>query len=206
MAAGPSEKSWVPPNLQTFPRGGSFVCYNIRKIKNSTMKILPTKFARYSVSDTGIVFRDGRELKSHPRGVITENGTRYQAVNISIYDDNGKFAKQIKYYVHRLVAEAFIENPNNLSDVDHIDRNKENNYVDNLRWCSRIDNMAWNAKRFKITDTRTGKVYVGNNNISWIKENWEWISKRTKMDIVSYTKYLNYRKKACGLVIEKYDL
>tara|TARA_Y100000385_G_scaffold145585_1_gene151207 strand:- start:603 stop:734 length:132 start_codon:yes stop_codon:yes gene_type:complete len=36
------------------------------------MKISPTKFARYSVSDTGIVFRDGKELKSHPRGVITK--------------------------------------------------------------------------------------------------------------------------------------
>jgi hypothetical protein len=49
------------------------------------MKILPTKFARYSVSDTGIVFRNDKELKSHPRGVITKNGTRYHAVNISIY-------------------------------------------------------------------------------------------------------------------------
>jgi hypothetical protein len=64
--------------------------------------------------------------------------------------------------------------------------------------------MAFHAKRFKITDTKTGKIYKGDNNITWIKENWEWISKRTKMNIVSYTKYLNYKKKACGLVIEKY--
>jgi hypothetical protein len=168
------------------------------------MNILPTKFERYSVSDTGIVFRDGKVLQSHSRGCITANGTRYQSVSISIYDENGKFVKQINYYVHRLVAEAFIENLNNLSDVDHIDRNKENNHVDNLKWCSRIDNMAWNAKRFKITDTKTGKIYKGDNNITWIKENWEWISKRTKMNMVSYTKYLNYKKKACGLVIEKY--
>ena len=168
------------------------------------MKILPTKFVRYSVSDTGIVFKDGKVLKSHPRGCIAGNGSRYQAVNITIYDDNGKFVKQIKYYVHRLVAETFIENLDNLSDVDHIDRNKENNSVDNLRWCSRIENMAWNAKRFKITDTRTGRVYEGDNNIAWIKENWEWISMRTKMDIVNYTKTLNYRKKASGLIIEKF--
>ena len=168
------------------------------------MKILPTRFPRYSVSDTGQVFRDGKPLNSHSRGGSTI-GKRYQAVSISIYDDSGKFAKQIKYYVHRLVAETFIENPENLSEVDHIDRNKENNCVDNLRWCSRINNMAWNAKRFKITDVKTGRVYEGDNNITWIKENWEWISKRTKMNIVSYTKYLNYRKKACGLVIEKYD-
>lgn len=168
------------------------------------MKILPTKFARYSVSDTGIVFKDGKILQSHSRGCVAGNGTRYQAVNISIYDNNGKFVKQIKYYVHRLVAETFIENPYNLSDVDHKDRNKENNHVDNLAWSSRLDNMSWNAKRFKITDIKTGKTYEGDNNITWIKENWEWISKRTKMDIVSYTKYLNYKRKACGLVIEKF--
>ena len=169
------------------------------------MKILPTRFNKYEVSDTGIVFRDGKPLKSNNRGTITKNPTRYQAVNISIYDDNGKFVKQKTKYVHRLVAETFIENPNNLPDVDHKDRNKENNHVSNLRWCTRIDNMAWNAKPFKITDTRTGKIYKGDNNITWIKENWEWISKRTKMTLKKFTKYLNYRKKACGLVIEKYE-
>ena len=169
------------------------------------MKILPIRFPKYSVSDTGIVFRGGRILKSHPRGSIVKNGKRYQSVNISIYDDNGKFMKQIKYYVHRLVAETFIENPNNLSDVDHIDRNKENNRVDNLRWCSRIENMAWNAKPFKIIDIKTGNIYEGDNNIKWIKENWEWILKRTKMNLVNFTKYLNYKKKSCGLHLEKYD-
>lgn len=138
------------------------------------MKILPTKFARYSVSDTGIVFRDGKELKSHPRGVITKSGTRYQAVNISIYDDNGKFAKQIKYYVHRLVAEAFIENPNNVSDVDHIDCNKENNHVDNLRWITREENVARNALP---EGTIIEKPPKGNmrNPVKYIKRDGEWV-------------------------------
>lgn len=136
------------------------------------MKILPTKFPRYSVSDTGVVFRDGKALKSHNRGNKTSKGGRYQGVNISIYDSNGKFAKQIRYYVHRLVAETFIENPNNLSDIDHIDENKENNHVTNLRWYTRAQNMERNQLP-EGTQRRRGK---GNGYEStYEKKDGEWV-------------------------------
>ena len=39
-------------------------------------------------------------------------------------------------HIHKLVAEAFIPNPNNYSYVNHIDGNKQNNYIDNLEWCN----------------------------------------------------------------------
>lgn len=45
-----------------------------------------------------------------------------------------------KYFVHRLVAETFIPNPNNLPCIDHIDRNYFNNSADNLRWCTQKEN------------------------------------------------------------------
>lgn len=51
-------------------------------------------------------------------------------------EGNHKFA-----LIHQLVAQAFIENPENKPMVDHIDRNKQNNHVSNLRWCTLSENM-----------------------------------------------------------------
>ena len=49
--------------------------------------------------------------------------------------------------VHRIVAEAFIPNPNELSDVNHIDCNRTNNHVDNLEWLSWEDNVKHSANK-----------------------------------------------------------
>ena len=53
----------------------------------------------------------------------------------------GKRGTRKNIAIHRLVAEAFIPNPNNLPEVNHIDGNKLNNNIDNLEWCTRSENM-----------------------------------------------------------------
>ena len=165
----------------------------------------PTKFDGYYVSEDGKVYTEWRHdgKRENFREMSTNiRGYGYQSINISI-KENGKTKKQIKYYVHRLIAETLIENPNNYDEVDHVDRNKQNNSASNLRWVSRSKNMQWNAKPFRITDKKTGKIYIGENNIQWISENWDWISKRTKMNKKNFTKLINYRKNCCGLILEK---
>ena len=83
----------------------------------------------YEVSDTGLVRNTSHKaiLKPH-----IKNG--YLAINL--YDKKCKH-----YYIHRLVAEHFIDNPLNLKYVNHIDCNKHNNKVKNLEWCTQKQNI-----------------------------------------------------------------
>ena len=66
--------------------------------------------------------------------------------------------------IHRLVAKAFIPNPNNFPEVNHIDGNKANNCVDNLEWVSKSQNK-WHAcnvlgqRTNRIKDFSTGNVF-----------------------------------------------
>lgn len=76
--------------------------------------------------------------------------------------DNGYLSVMIngkRYLVHRLVAETFIPNPDNLPEVDHINRNKECNSVIsgncNLRWCSHSSNNH-NTSSHDRVDARGG--------------------------------------------------
>ena len=131
------------------------------------MKIRPTRFPRYEVSDTGEVYRDGEYLKAHPRGKLTKvNDSRYMAVNIQTIDEESGKKRYSKEYVHRLVAEAFIPNPENLSDVDHIDCNKSNNHVSNLRWVSREENMARNRLP-EGTIRKRKSYYIADGEGNW---------------------------------------
>lgn len=56
--------------------------------------------------------------------------------------------------VHRLVAEAFIENPNNYPEVDHINRKKTDNSVSNLRWATHEMNMQNTERHHRLLEER----------------------------------------------------
>lgn len=66
---------------------------------------------------------------------IADNGNGYKQVQIM------RGCKRYTRYVHRLVAECFLDNPNNLREVNHKDGNKGNNAVDNLEWCTHGANI-----------------------------------------------------------------
>lgn len=72
------------------------------------------------------------------RILTPNNKERYKKVLLS------KNGIKRKFYIHRLVAAAFIPNPNNYPVVNHKDENPSNNSADNLEWCTQEHNINWN--------------------------------------------------------------
>lgn len=88
----------------------------------------------YSVSNLGRIKRHYKRAKERIVKSFSKNS--YLAVNL--YSHNS--IKQ--FYVHRLVAQNFLPNKENLPQVNHIDGNKENNVVENLEWCTALENQT----------------------------------------------------------------
>ena len=89
----------------------------------------------YQVSNLGRVKSLGNSKTRKEKILKPEIRTGYYSVNLC------KSGKRKKHRVHRLVAQAFIENPKNLPVINHIDENKLNNCVENLEWCTHEYNM-----------------------------------------------------------------
>lgn len=101
-------------------------------------------FEQYSVSSfgnvrnniTGKILKPRKHTNGYVRVILCKNKKHYD------------------YYIHRLVAQAFIPNPNNLPEVNHIDENKSNNFVENLEWCDRIYQVHYGTCKERMIETQ----------------------------------------------------
>ena len=75
-----------------------------------------------------------------------------------------KDGKQNSYLIHRLVAEAYLLNPNNLPCVNHKDENRENNALQNLEWCTQSYNNNYRNRNQKIAKNQSKPVFCEELN------------------------------------------
>ena len=119
----------------------------------------------YQVSNLG-------RVRSLPRIIETESSNQYKTFH-NVQEKKGKILKQkesdyksvalykdkkSKYYmVHRLVAQAFISNPNGYLYVNHKDEDKYNNCVENLEWCTQSYNINYGDRNKKVSIALSGR-------------------------------------------------
>lgn len=137
----------------------------VEEAQNSDEKwAIVEEFPKYSVSTHGNVKsnKSGHTLRSKPRG---------PGLCVALYNDDGH--KSVS--VHRLVAKAFIPNPNGCRFVDHINGDITNNHIDNLRWATHQENMRNTKKRrtagrgVATTSKYKGVIWSYNRWVAQIK-------------------------------------
>ena len=128
-----------------------------KKLKCEIWKDIPEYKGLYQASNLGNIRSLDREViqlsnggktyfKHTREGRILSQGIQnggYPVVSISVN------AKRKICTVHRLVASAFIDNPNNYRDVNHKDGNKQNNNIENLEWVSHSENIKHSYRVLK---------------------------------------------------------
>lgn len=113
-----------------------------KKIKNRS---------NYSVNENGEIRNDiSGKIKS--AYVCKGNGYYY----VDLWENN----KCKKMQLHRIIAEAFIPNPENKPTVDHVDGDRKNNSIDNLRWATYSEQNS----RFNTHGVRSEKIYAEKKN------------------------------------------
>ena len=118
----------------------------------------------YQVSSLGRVKSFDRQItyntKTGTRTRIEKGKIRKQQVTnnyLGVQLKNNNISKPKRCNVHRLVAQAFIPNPDNLPCINHRDENKQNNHVDNLEWCTQKYNLNYGTRNEKVSTALTNR-------------------------------------------------
>lgn len=117
----------------------------------------PIGYEGYEVSNLGRV-KSHKYDKENGRIMKPYHDTKgYLQIDLPL--DGRKRQNRIHLFVHRLVAQAFIPNPDNLPQVNHKDANKDNNCVDNLEWCTNEYNSRYGTKSERVAQKTRVPIY-----------------------------------------------
>lgn len=105
---------------------------------------------------------------------------------------NGKVCQN---YVHRLVAQTFVPNPENLTEVNHKDEDKANNIVDNLEWCDHSYNINYGTRQERSINTKIKNGYVNWENVGLSRKEYMKKYYQENNDKIRNYKHQYYLKK-----------
>lgn len=131
----------------------------------------------YQVSNLGRVKSVSRTIQSSSGKITTKDLILKPKNNIGGYlvvnlNKDGSYKTK---FVHRLVAETFIPNPNNLPQINHKDENKNNNFVENLEWCTSKYNANYGTRNIRASKNKMKRVAQYDLEGNFIRH-WESIS------------------------------
>ena len=118
-----------------------------------------TEYIGYKVSNLGRI--------KNEQGKILKTQIRKGYCDVGLHIEGQRQPKIVK--VHRLVAKAFIPNPNNYPLVNHKDENKQNNRVDNLEWCTQKENMEYMSYLGRSDKTKEWINKIQKSNSKYYK-------------------------------------
>ena len=107
---------------------------------------------KYKISNLGRV-KSLKYMHQNHENILKLIKTQYGYYKIKLCAEG----KVKTYLVHRLVAKTFIPNPNNYPCINHKDENKQNNYVDNLEWCTIAYNNAYGTHNESVRQHQQSK-------------------------------------------------
>lgn len=93
------------------------------------------------------------------RGYYTKGSKKPSGFGYLAFSYKGK-----NYRVHRVIAETFIPNPNNLPCVNHLNENPSDNRVENLEWCSYKENSNWGTAIQRRVDNISKSIAIVDND------------------------------------------
>ena len=128
----------------------------------------------YEVSNMGRVKSLGRTVRCNrgyriiPEKILKGYDNSHGYLQVKLYKDGNREQP----FVHVLVATAFLDNPDNLPEVNHKDEDKTNNCVENLEWCSRLYNVNYGTGIKRRAEKRSKPVFSVNKETGLIMY-WE---------------------------------